>query len=124
MSEIIVPSTESLLQKDFEIIAGCNVNENSPIDTCARLLAGTTHGPTHDHYALHTLVTLLRTTGLLGKDETVIPLSHIINGCVVPYPNTLSSIFLQIFDKAGVAIDENIYIFEIFELARVKVTPL
>ena len=120
MSEIIVPSTESCGKQNFEIIYEYDV-ENPTIDTCARACA---YPPNYCHYELHTLVTLLRTTGLLGEDETVIPFSHVINGCVVPYPNNLGSIFLQIFDKAGVAIDENIYVFEMFNLARVKVTPL
>ena len=77
-------------------------------------------GPTHYPEDLSILVNLLRETSLLDKDETVIPFSLVSNGRVVPYPNTLMTIFLQIINKDGIALDEYIYVFETSEVARGK----
>ncbi len=86
------------------------------IDSSARSYAGPTHYPED----LLILVNLLRETKLLGKEETVIPFSLVSDGHVVPYPNNLMTIFLQIINKDGLAIDEYIYVFERSELARGK----
>ena len=88
--------------------AGC-------IDYIARLSAG----PVFFHGYLLELASRLRKIKILGKEETVVPFSQVINECVVPYSDNLMTIGLQII-KNGYPTDENINIFETFKISRVK----
>ena len=90
------------------------------INKLARESAGSN---TSDKLALlPQLVTLLRELGLqfLGTNETVIPFSKFENGCVVPYPDNLATVALQIINPDNTPSDEYIHLFEEFEISRVK----
>ena len=68
------------------------------------------------------LENLLRELGLqfLDTNETVIPFSKFENGCLVPYPDNLATVALQIINPDNTPSDEYIHIFEEFEISRVK----
>ena len=98
-----------------EFLLGITV-DTSRIDTLARKCAG----PSYPRANIIELINLLRKIGFLGSNETVVPFSLVENEYVVPYPDNLVSIGLQVIDNEGGAINNHIYIFEIFEVSRVK----
>jgi len=98
-----------------DFLRGITVNTGS-IDTLARECAG----PLYPRAKLMELVEKLRIIGMLDKEETVVPFSLVEDECVVPYPDNLVTIALQVINNEGSATDNNIYIFEIFEVSRVK----
>lgn len=84
-------------------------------------LAHTCAGPSYPRANIIELINLLRKIGILGSNETVVPFSLVEDERVVPYPDNLVTIALQVINNEGGAINYNIYIFEIFEVSRVKV---
>ena len=99
-----------------ELLQGITVDTNS-INTLARKCAG----PSYPRSKLMKLVEELRIIGMLDKEETVVPFSLVEDERVVPYPDNLITISLQVINNEVGAIDEHIYIFEEFEVSRVKV---
>jgi len=99
-----------------KFLRGITVDTNS-IDTLARNCAGPSYPPAK----LMKLVEELRIIGILGSNETVVPFSLVKDERVVPYPDNLVSIALQVINNEGCAIYESIYIFETFKVSRVKV---
>lgn len=89
------------------------------LDYLARRCAG----PTQYLADFSHMYNLLRETSLLGEEETVIPFSLVSNGCVVPYPDDLVTINLQIINKDGEPLDEYITIYETFHVTREKHKP-
>ena len=98
-----------------EFLLGITVDTDS-INTLARKCAG----PSYPRANIIELINLLREIGILGSNETVVPFSLVKDECVVPYPDNLVTIALQVINNEGGAINNHIYIFEIFEVSRVK----
>ena len=87
------------------------------IDALSRKCAGSSY-PTN---YLKELMAILRKIGILGTEETVVPFSLVEDECVVPYPDCLATISLQVINNEGGAINQHIHVFETFEVSRVKV---
>ena len=101
---------------DTKFLLGRTV-EDPTINNLAREYAG----PSYPRANIIELINLLRKIGMLGAKETVVPFSLVEDECVVPYPDNLVTIALQVIDDEGGAMDTHIYIFETFEVSRVKV---
>ena len=91
--------------------------EDPYINDLARKCAG----PSYPPGVLEDLINLLRKIGMLDKEETVVPFSLVKNERVVPYPDNLVTITLQVINNEGLPIDKHIYILETIEVSRVKV---